>query len=115
MFTLGSNFNCYTAACKNLCIVPPPSLLSASRGSIDVFQGLNNNVLTLQICLYWAAVLIPTLVTLKHLMPVSSMWPIGPLVLKSNLQAEITEINWSISKGTTALAGKSLKITWIID
>ena len=35
---------------------------------------------TLQICLYWAAVLIPTLVVLKDLMPVSSMWPIGPLV-----------------------------------
>ena len=41
-----------------------------------------------QICLYWAAVLIPTLVALTYLMSVSSMWPIGPLVLmKSRLHA----------------------------
>ena len=39
-------------------------------------------VLTLQICLYWAAVLILTLIAPKHLMPVSSMRPIGPLVIK---------------------------------
>ena len=53
---------------------------SAPRGSTDVFQGFGNKVLALQICLYWAAVLIPTLIALKHLMPVSSMWPKGPLL-----------------------------------
>ena len=40
--------------------------------------------LTLQICLYWAAVLIATLIALKHLMPVSSMWPIMPLIKDNN-------------------------------
>ena len=50
------------------------------QGSTDVFQGFGNEVLTLQICLYWAAVLISTLIALKHLMPVSSMWPTGPLI-----------------------------------
>ena len=39
-------------------------------------QGLNFANLPL-----WAALLIPALIALKHLMPVSSMWPIGPLVL----------------------------------
>ena len=80
VFTQGSNFNCCTAPGKNLCIAPS-SLWSRSapRGSTDVFQGFDNKVLTLQICLYWAVVHIPTLITLKHLMPVSSMW-LGPLV-----------------------------------
>ena len=54
---------------------------SASLGSTDVFQGFGKKVLALQICLYWAAVPVPTLIALEHLMPVSSMWPIGPLVL----------------------------------
>ena len=40
---------------------------------------------TLQICLYWAAVLIPILISPKHLMPVSSMWAIGPLVCVRNV------------------------------
>ena len=39
-------------------------------------QGLN-----LAGLLFWAAVLIPTLIALKHLMQVSSMWPIVPLVV----------------------------------
>ena len=82
MFTLGSNFNCCTVPGKNLCIVPPSlSSESAPRGSTYVFQGFENKVLTLQISLYWAAVLIPTIIALKHLMPVSSMWPIRPLVI----------------------------------
>ena len=35
----------------------------------------------MQICLYWVIVLVPTLTALKHLMPVSSLWPTGPFVL----------------------------------
>ena len=42
------------------------------------FKGLGNKVLTSQI--FWAAVLVVTLIALKHLMSVSSMWPIEPLV-----------------------------------
>ena len=57
-----------------------------SSGKYRCFQGHGNKVLNLQICLYWAAVLIPILIALKHLMPVWSMWPIGPLVdIKINL------------------------------
>ena len=46
-----------------------------------VCEGFDNEVLTLQIYFYWAAVLIPTLIALKNLMLVSSMWPMGPLVV----------------------------------
>ena len=52
----------------------------ALQESTDVFQDYGSKVLTLQICLYWAAVLIPNLNAQKQLMPVSNMWPIGPLV-----------------------------------
>ena len=53
-----------------------------SSGSTGVFQGFDRKVLTLQICLYWAAVLIPTFIALKHLLLLLSTWPIGPLVDK---------------------------------
>ena len=45
-----------------------------------LFQGFGNEVLTLEICFYRVAVLIPTLTALNHSVPVSSMWPVGPLV-----------------------------------
>ena len=48
--------------------------------SFNLFQGFGNIVLALQIFFCWAAVLIPNLIALEHLMPVSSMWPVGPLV-----------------------------------
>ena len=81
VFPPGRNLNCCTAQGKNICIVPPSSWSrSALRGGTDVFQGFGSKVLTLQICLYWATVFIPTLTALKHVMLVSSMWLIGPLV-----------------------------------
>ena len=66
--SLGSNFDC----CTNLCIVPA-SLRSRSAplGGADIFQA---SVLTLQICL--PSLGSCTLIALKHLMVVSSMWPI---------------------------------------
>ena len=43
-------------------------------GITDVFQGFVNKILTFQICLYSHSY------AMKHLMPVSSMWPIRPFV-----------------------------------
>ena len=95
--TIGSNFNCCTAPGKNICMVRP-SLWSRSapRRSTDYFQAFRKKVLALQICLYWAAVLISTLTALEHLMPVSRMWSIGSLVcfyiISVWLYANITKI-----------------------
>ena len=65
---------------KTFVLYPFIMIEECSLGKCRYFSRLGNKVLTLQICLYWAAVLIPTLIALKHLMPASSMWPIGPLV-----------------------------------
>ena len=40
--------------------IPIIMIRKCSRGSTDVFQGFATKTLTLQICLYWAAVLSPT-------------------------------------------------------
>ena len=69
---------------KSLDCIPVIMIKKFSLGKYRCFsrlwqQGLNfANLPSLGSCTF------PTLIALKHLMPVSSMWPIGPLVLYMN-------------------------------
>ena len=109
VFPPGGNFNCCTAPGKNLCIVPP-SLCSRSapQGSTDVFQGFGKKILTSFLYCIFAFIghLYSYCPELKHLMPVSSMWPIRPLVSRKYQRSNYTVnvLNWVLDFGPHSTA-----------